>query len=424
MNKKILSAGLVAIGAAGLQLQLAHADGVDSKAWSVSASLRGFYDDNYSTGPVKSGSYGVEFSPQIALSAPLTQTEIGLRYTYGLYYYQQREDLGVNPIDQSHQADLWVDHAFNERWHGKVADTFTYGSDPQLNNPGGGPNATFRVNGDNIANVATFSLNTDWTRTLSTEAIYTTKFYDYQNSGYNTNTQTASLAGELNRVDNSIELDLQYHIATETMAFVGYSFDQVNYTAGEMLGGGFKSDSRDNYSHFVYVGAQHNLLANLSVNARAGIQYNNPYNDPSISTSVTPYADLSAIYTYLPGSYAQIGFTHQLNSTEWIGLDLNTLDTRRIAQNQESSVLYASINHHITPKLLGTLIGQWQNSTYNGGIYDSSTENDYSLGLNLNYAFTRHFSGELGYNYDDLKSSVPGYGYTRNRVYVGIDAAY
>jgi hypothetical protein len=439
MKKFFVSVGLAAASAAGMQMAQA---GVDSKEWSVSASLRGFYDDNYSTAPNKVGSYGIEFSPEVSVSVPMQQTEIGLRYTYGLYYYQQRDEIGVNAFDQSHQLDLWLDHAFNERWHGKVTDTFAVGQEPELLNTGGGPNALpYRVNGDNFANTATFTLNTDWTRQFSTELSYENNFYDYQNSGHgindfnppfvaNTNAAGASLAGLLNRVDQSVSLDFQWHIAPETMAFVGYQYEQVNYIADEPVafspllpinGGFYYSKDRDNRSHYIYVGIQHNLLANLAVSARAGGTYTEYYNDPLSSPSTTPYAEVSATYTYLPGSYAQVGFSHQRNATDVISP--NPTDGR-ITQDQESSVLYASINHHITPKLLGTIIGSWQYSTFNEGAFANDSDKSYSVGLNFNYAFTKHFSAEAGYNYDKLDSDIAGRGYERNRVYLGVAAAY
>ena len=102
---------------------LAHAGGggVDSKVWAVSASLRGFYDDNYATTPKKVGSYGFEVSPDLSVSAPLGQTEIGLRYIYGLYYYQKREQLNARrPTTKPIKSICgWTMHS-TERWHGKT----------------------------------------------------------------------------------------------------------------------------------------------------------------------------------------------------------------------------------------------------------------------------------------------------------------
>ena len=76
MKKFIASAGLVAVGATGLHA--AYAPGLSpletSKPWSISATVRGFYDDNYATAPSsftgKKDSYGIELSPSAAINIP------------------------------------------------------------------------------------------------------------------------------------------------------------------------------------------------------------------------------------------------------------------------------------------------------------------------------------------------------------------
>jgi hypothetical protein len=166
-------------------------------------------------------------------------------------YYQERESLSQNPIDQSDQLDLWVDHAFTERWHAKVMDTFVVAQEPELLNPSGSAvTLPIRVTGDNIVNTANINLNTDWTRQFSTSLTYQNSVFDYQNSGenqqevfdyyyglpYNGSTaQGSSLAGLLNRVDQSISLDLQWRFSEETMAFFGGSFELVNYIGNEPI---------------------------------------------------------------------------------------------------------------------------------------------------------------------------------------------
>src|ERR1035438_5156867 len=100
MKKFFVSLGLAAAGTASLHAAYTPDSQDNSKMWSLSATLRGFYDNNYTTTPKKHGSAGVEASPSFSLNMPLQQTEIGLRYTYGLYYYQQRENNGQKPIDQ------------------------------------------------------------------------------------------------------------------------------------------------------------------------------------------------------------------------------------------------------------------------------------------------------------------------------------
>ena len=41
-------------------------------------------------------------------------------------------------------------------------------------------------------------------------------------------------------------------------------------------------------------------------------------------------------------------------------------------------------------------------------MYDNKDDNFYLVGLNLRYQFTPNFSAEVGYNYDNLNSSMPG----------------
>jgi hypothetical protein len=427
MNKFFTSVGLIAAGTVGLQA--AYAPGLNSmetsKMWSVQGSLRGFYDSNYQTASSNArGSIGFEASPEVDLNVALQQTELGLRYTYGMYYYQDRQNLGQNPIDQTHQFDLWVDHAFSERWQTKVMDTFVIGQEPELIDPN--TSVPTRTDGNNLRNTGTVDLNTTWTRLFSTKLAYENTYFDYQNSGTTINnfaTDGPSLAGQLNRINQTISLDLQWAVAPETIAFVGGAFSWVNYTGDEPIAftgtSYLYSDTRNSRSYFGYVGAQHNMLANLSFTGKAGVQYTDNYNQPGGATSVNPYADLSLVYTYLPGSYAQAGFTQTENASDQVGYQ-----NGKVTLFTESSTIYASVNQKLTPKVMGSVLGRWQHSIYNGGLWNNQAQDYYSLGAALSYAFNPHFSAEAGYNLDYLQSNIPGNQYSRNRVYVGVSAAY
>jgi hypothetical protein len=426
MKKLFVSVGLIAAGTASLQAAYAPDwSSTSASMWSVSGTLRGFYDDNFDTAPngsSKVGSFGFEVSPQVSLNVPLQQTELGMRFIYGLYYYQKREDRGENPFDQTDQFDLWVDHAFTERWQARVQDSFVVGQEPELVDPN--TSLTRRVNGNNFSNTGTITLHTDWTRLFSTELGYQNSLYDYENSGGNF--INPSLAGLLNRIEQSAWLNLQWMVRPETMLQVGGRFALANYTADEQIAFApvpaklYYSQDRDSRSYIGYLGFQHAFLPNLSMNAQGGVQYTESYNDPSSSPTLTPYAVMSVVYTYTPGSYAQIGFTESQSATDVVQPDAQG----RITQNQQSSTVYGSINQKLTAKLMGTIIGRWQHSVFNQGRYNNDTSDYYSLGVNLSYSFTPHFSGEAGYNLDDVHSQVAGDNYTRNRVYLGVSALY
>jgi hypothetical protein len=433
MKKIAISVGLVAIGTAGL-----HADDITtaglnsmqtSKIWSVSGTLRGFYDSNYNTAPsgtpADRNSFGFEVSPSISLNLPLDQTDIGAKYTYGLYYYQDRESQGQDPIDQTHQFDFWLNHAFTESWQTSLQDTFVIAQDPDLLSSSGAP---FRVEGNNINNIASIKLDTQWTRLLGSEFGYQNTFVDYSN---NTGTPVSpSYVALLNRDENLVWLSLNWQLTPTLKPLVGYKFGIVNYTGNEQIAppgtqtpNGTFSDNRDNYSQYFYVGALYNPLDNLTLSLQAGFQYVEYY-DPAGSLSensqIEPYADLSATYTYLPGSYAQAGFT-QTQSAADIS---EPTASGQVTESQNTSTFYGSINHQLTPMLTGSAIGKIQYSTYNEGSFNNQSQTWYSLGLNLSYSFNNHFSAEAGYNYDYLASDVPDQTYNRNRVYLGVTATY
>jgi len=430
MKKIAVSFGLIAVGTASLQA--AYTLGSDSmqtsKVWSLSGSLRGFYDDNYNTAPSgtpsKRGSYGFEVSPSISLNVPLDQTDIGVRYTYGLYFYQDRLNLhpSQNPVDQTHQLDLWVNHAFTESWQVSLQDSFVSAQDPGLVN-GGTP---LRTEGNNINNVGSIKLDTQWTRLLGSEFGYQNTFVDYQAHGFDAGTDTASFSGLLDRDENLIWLDLNWQLTPTFKPLVGYKFGQVNYIGGEQISEGIVNSfsyNRDNRSQYFYIGAQYDPLSNLIISAEAGGQYVDYYHPApglSATTQLQPYANLSATYTYLPGSYVQAGFTQTQSATDVSQAAANG----QVTESLNTSTGYASINHQFSPKLTASAIGKVQYSTFNEGAFANSTETWYNLGLNLTYSFNNHVSTEIGYNYDNLDSNVSGQKYDRNRVYLGVTATY
>ena len=446
MKNFFISAGLVALGAAACESALAD-DATGPKYWSVGATLRGFYDDNYAvSGSTKKGSFGLEFLPTISTHVPLQQTDLGLRYTYGLYYYEDRDNVNGGPVDQTHQVDLWLDHAFNERWHGRATDTFVSAQEPELLAPA--PTAAtptpYRVNGDNIANYATLTLDTTWTRLLSTTLTYNNGFYNYQNSGAVFNNATgittgptsgASLEGELGRDEESGSLDLNWNVLPETVAYVGYQVAWEDYIGNEPISFFnelyptppihrpfvYHSSDRNNVTQTGYLGLSQTFSPDLSANIKVGASYVDVYADPKFPTTTwTPYVDLSASYVYLPGDYVQLGFTHETGASDQVSTD----SSGHITQFSESSVVYLNVTYNITAKLLATGIGRVQISSYNGGAANNDTTTDYGLGFNLSYQINHHFSTDLGYNYDDVVSDIVGYGYTRNRVYLGVTATY
>jgi len=288
MKKLFLSAGLAAVSAANLHAADEYAPDVTamdaSRIWSVSGTLRGFYDNNYTTAPTPAYSWGWEFSPSVSLIVPLQQTEIGLRYTYGLYWYQSRERQGANPIDQTHTLNVWIDHAFSETWEAKVQDSFIYAQDPQLAATGSLP---YRVQSSYFQNIGTVSVHTELSALFSTDLSYQNNLLQYEDKG---------LAAFLNQLGNSAFLNLNYQYLPDLAFLVGYQFSLTQFTANQTVANvllppfppgtpaKYVSDNLNNYQNTFYVGGNYDANQNLKATAKVGFSYVNNYNLPSFST--------------------------------------------------------------------------------------------------------------------------------------------
>jgi len=119
MNKNLKTASIVAAGVALSSISVLAAEG-GAKLYSLSAGLRGFYDDNIFTGNDKVDldgdgkldrrkldSFGLEVTPGVRFSVPLEQTTLSAGYTYGLRYFADRPG---RSYDQFHLADAQVNH--------------------------------------------------------------------------------------------------------------------------------------------------------------------------------------------------------------------------------------------------------------------------------------------------------------------------
>src|ERR1039458_1982945 len=140
MKKIVASVSLVAVGAAGLQAELLPGLTSESgKPWTLSATLRGFYDDNINTYPndlplngYKRASYGVEVSPDLEFNFLMEQTKLTFGYIYSYKYYQNRLINSSGNDANTSDFHAALTHAFNERYNLSVRDSFVIGQEPDF----------------------------------------------------------------------------------------------------------------------------------------------------------------------------------------------------------------------------------------------------------------------------------------------------
>ena len=401
MNKRIITLGVAAIGVAGLQAADA------GKVWEVTASLRGFYDDNYTTSPeeLAEESWGIEVSPGINLTVGEgTDTEFSAGYAFGMRYYEDRES---DNEDYGHELGISLNKAFSDTSVLLLSDSLVVAQEPEILN-GGTP---LRTEGDNLRNTFSAQYRRVLSGSTGAEIGYGNSIFDYEEEYH---------SALLDRSYNEVSLDVFYGMA-QTEYYVGYQFSSTDFDGGELQVPGldFKADARNNHAHYGYVGARHQLNKNFIADVRAGVQ-NVDYYDfdlmpgliPEDETS--PYVDARMEWGYAEGSKLVAGASLARGAT-----DLQAAD-------QEITAVYAQLLHKISAKVHGTLTGRFQDAEISGGggKLDGKEESLLLLGASLTYAIADNIWTEVAYNYDELDSDVPHRSFERNYMSIGIGTSY
>lgn len=438
MKKIAASVSLIAFGASALHTiaQDTYLTGDAGKIWNVSASLRGFYDDNANTAVSggKVDSFGYEVSPSVGINWQRDQNTLTLGYKYSLLYYD-RHVRGFRKYEQNHLFNLSFDHAFSERYQMRLNESFAMGQEPDVLRTGNALTTVNRLPGNNIRNDASIVGTAQLTPLLALEAGYNNAIFDYSQEGATFNPSTFAIipseSGVADRVEHAIHLDSRWQVMPETIAILGYQFSMVDYTGDEIISGSvvptipptptLMSDARNSRSHYVYVGADHTFTPDLSGSVRVGGRITDYYNDSTQGTDVSPYVRLGLNWIYGPESSVSAGFSYDRNATD-ITRQLGS-SVGGLTVGQQSATVFARVTHRIVPNLFATLDAQYQHSSFIGGAIDGQVEQYYLIGANLEYRFNRYLSAEVGYNYDKIDSDA-GRTYDRNRAYVGIRGSY
>lgn len=469
MKNIIASTGLVALGIASLQPNTeTNADPNPNTPWSISASLRGFYDDNITTLPdkyqilvryeqktirdpdtgefvnvvdldkpiydeaSKQSSYGISFSPSVNFNAVREQGEIGLGYTFGLKWYEDRDP---DSTDESHTIAAKIAHSVSPTLSFELANNLRIAQEPEIKvgtvrraefvvDPGTGAIRTIRGEQDYLHNQASFYATQMLSDTYSIYAGYANTIFNFDDPAFST---------LLDRVEHTPLVHLKAQLKPNTVGLIGYRFKAVDYSEDEknLPYSNLKADVRDSDSHYVYAGLDHAFTPTLQGSLRLGAQFTKFVNadenpNSTIDDATNPFADANLSYGYAEGSHFQIGVKHERNRHD-LAFTPNVVANNPIL-DQEQTVVYASVNHQLTAKLNASLVGHYLNGTYEGGGPKVDGQNDeyWAFGLSLDYAINPYLAAEAGYNFDDYESGVlPQFrSYDRNRVYVGLRASY
>ena len=432
MKRVVASAGVFAVGMAGLQG--ANVTGLtpqeQSKWWVVAGSLRGFYDDNSLNQPdaIAVASTGFEIHPGVSLNFPMDRTLFRASYDLTLDYYLDRPS---SKLDQTHIFDTRLNHRFTERYDVNIENSFVYSDEPAVLAPGSSAVDTVVRRGDSsgLRNRALIDFNGKMTPVIGAVVGYKNNLRNYKQTG------VGSYSALFDSVEQLFHVDAQWFRSETTVYFTGYQFGFINYTSSDPIGVGFDPglpggrppagtptvpiypDSKNNVSHYLYVGAKRELSKQLTTTASWGVQYTDYYN--ANDSSLSPYIDLKVNYTYLPGSSAQLGL-----SAARIPADVGIGSDGELTLDALAGTFYTSINHRFSYHFNGAVNLSYQKTIYNGGIYDGKSSDYLTIDSRVEYKLRENLFLDLGYVWYLYASTIPGSDFTRNRVYLGIRATY
>ncbi len=417
MKNILKTAGMAAVAVAGFQTTCAAQSVTvdESKWWHVNASLRGFYDDNYTTAPEEFAqeSFGVEIRPGFDLGHQGEQHLIKLGTIYSARWFEDRED---EEWDHTFIADLNGEYRLTENHVLRLSDVFSYTSEGTLLDQNGVVTTPVRSEGTNLRNLADIKYVGQLTRLVGLEIGYQNMMYDYEQEG------VGSYSAVLDRMEHLIRGETRWTLTPTFAGILGYWYEMVDFTGDERLSPitPWTSDTRNSSSHFFVVGGDYTVSPNCFVSVRGGAQNVTYDNLPDEPDQWNGFGDISSTFEYAEGSYFRVGGKYGRNRTDVLSLQAGGLSEETLTMDQETVTVYGTVQHKLTAALSARGTAQVQFGEFNGGGADNESEGLYVLGVSLNYMLNQYLSLETGYNYDRLDSDNAGRSYSRNRVFLGV----
>lgn len=419
MKKIALSVGVIAVGAG--VVHAAESSTLNqyqqTKAWSVQAALRGFYDDNIGTQPNNEvDSFGVQLNPSFKYGYAGEQTSFNLGYGLSARFYEKAIPGRDDKEDFTHTFEADLSHAFNPQLSLMASEAFVLGQEPDvLRDPAG----TTRQSGDNMRNFASVDLNIGVTQLLGFQVGYANSWYDYDEDG------PGSPSALLDRMEHVVTIDSQWRLSPQTLGIIGYSHSQTYFQGDDVILNLLESDERDSRGHTLYVGAQHVFSPTLSGTAKIGGQYYDYINASGSDAEWSPYVEGSLNWKIKPQTSLDVGVAYSRTAANDSGLGYSGLGTSGLVLDTEMTRLYGSLKHQFTDRWVGSLAATIMNAVYNAtGDADGDGYVYTQFSANLSYKINPNWSADASYHLDQMDSDFSGRDYDRNRVHLGVTAGF
>ncbi|PZR78991.1 MAG: hypothetical protein DLM52_01920 [Chthoniobacterales bacterium] len=355
----------------------------------VTVSLQTGYDDNvFTSGFVAKGSAFTNGSLGLTYNFGSQRTEIEVRTGAGITYYWDRPEQ-PGP-DYNAFLGLTAKHKFTARLTLDVTSYTTYQTEPDFSLNLG----INRRSGSYFVTSDHFTLTYLFTPRFSTVTSYTFSLIEFENN----------TAGAFqNRIDNTVGNEFRYLILPTTSLVGEYRIGFTTY---------LDADAKAT-THFLLAGFDHTFNPRLNATVRAGVEireFDEATGGSQNGDRISPHIETTV--TYALGARSNISWTNSYGIQEGDSTSSGgrtTFHTGLIAK------------YGVTPRITTQLALFYQHSGRDVQGGDTSEQDAIDAALSVRYALTRYLGVQVGYNYTDLSSDVFGRGYTRNRIYGGID---
>jgi hypothetical protein len=169
-------------------------------------------------------------------------------------------------------------------------------------------------------------------------------------------------------------------------------------------------EDKNKNSDYLMAGVDYAVAKKLTTSARVGAEWRHRAAERS---TTAPYAEVSAKFDYLEGSYLTAGYMHTLEESS---------DTVRFTDTRVNR-FFANVEHRITPliALSGSLTYEPSQLEGRRGQVNIN-EDTLRVGVAASYLPTKHWTLSLSYDNDRVDSDDPARDLRRERL--GANASY
>jgi hypothetical protein len=376
-------------------------------------TVRAGYDDNSTTSTGgTTGSPFVNGAINMTYDFGSPRTRLSLQLGGGITDYFDRP----GGPDYNAYLGLSLKHSFSARLILNVTAYAAYQAEPDFS-IGTGFN---RRSGDYFYTHDKFSLSYVWTPRFSTATSYTFGALIYDNSG------ATGVGSFENRIENTFGNEFRFLLLPTATIVAEYRIQFVSY----------QDTDADSVSQFILGGFDYSFSPRFNISYRGGLQIRSLDSSQSVPASIQL---VNGVFVFIPAhtvhtSTESAAPYFEATATYAIGKKTSITWTNRYSieepdiPGQPERTTYRTgleATHNWTARISSRLAAYYSHDHYGpqelGPAFD---EDSIDAALSLRYAITRYLGVSAGYNYTEVLTDIAIRGYSRNRIYAGVDFSF